>query len=244
MEYQSNTVLITGASRGLGANFSKVLAADGFKIIGVGRNKKNLETVMSNLPNQRLGHNYIEIDVTNEEEVHEKIGGLNIYGLVNNAGIASTNLLHKETKSNLSKIFETNLLGSINISNAIIPTMIKNKIGKIINIASTLGYRPLSYVGAYSATKSALIQVTKSQSIELARYNICVNALAPGYILTDINREQLEGEAGLLLKKKIPLRRFAKAEELDVIVSMLLNRHNTYMTGAVIAVDGGLSAGL
>ena len=244
MEYQSNTVLITGASRGLGANFSKVLAADGFKILGVGRNKKNLETVISNLPNQNLGHSYIEVDVTNEQEVHEKIGGLDVYGLVNNAGIASTKLLHQETKSNLSKIFETNLLGSINVSNAIIPTMIKNKIGKIINIASTLGYRPLSYVGAYSATKSALIQVTKSQSIELARYNICVNALAPGYILTDINREQLEGEAGLLLKKKIPLRRFAKAEELDVIVSMLLNRHNTYMTGAVIAVDGGLSAGL
>lgn len=244
MEYQSNTVLITGASRGLGANFSKVLAADGFKILGVGRNKKNLETVISNLPNQNLGHSYIEVDVTNEQEVHEKIGGLDIYGLVNNAGIASTKLLHQETKSNLSKIFETNLLGSINVSNAIIPTMIKNKNGKIINIASTLGYRPLAYVGAYSATKSALIQVTKSQSIELARYNICVNALAPGYILTDINREQLEGDAGLLLKKKIPLKRFATAEELDVIISMLLNRQNTYMTGAVIAVDGGLSAGL
>lgn len=244
MDYQSNTVLITGASRGLGANFSKVLATDGFKILGVGRNKKNLETVISNLPNQSLGHNYIEVDVTNEQEVHEKIGGLDIYGLVNNAGIASTKLLHQETKSNLSKIFETNLLGSINVSNAIIPTMIKNKNGKIINIASTLGYRPLSYVGAYSATKSALIQVTKSQSIELARYNICVNALAPGYILTDINRDQLEGDAGLLLKKKIPLRRFATAEELDVIISMLLNRQNTYMTGAVIAVDGGLSAGL
>ena len=244
MDYQSNTVLITGASRGLGANFSKVLAADGFKIIGVGRNKKNLETVISNLPNPSLGHKYIEVDVTNEQEVHEKIGGLDIYGLVNNAGIASTKLLHQETKSNLSKIFETNLLGSINVSNAIIPTMIKNKNGKIINIASTLGYRPLSYVGAYSATKSALIQVTKSQSIELARYNICVNALAPGYILTDINREQLEGDAGLLLKKKIPLRRFATAEELDVIISMLLNPQNTYMTGAVIAVDGGLSAGL
>ena len=244
MDYQSNTVLITGASRGLGANFSKVLAADGFKILGVGRNKKNLETVISNLPNQSLGHNYIEVDVTNEQEVHEKISGLDIYGLVNNAGIASTKLLHQETKSNLSKIFETNLIGSINVSNAIIPTMIKNKNGKIINIASTLGYRPLSYVGAYSATKSALIQVTKSQSIELARYNICVNALAPGYILTDINREQLEGDAGLLLKKKIPLRRFATAEELDVIISMLLNPQNTYMTGAVIAVDGGLSAGL
>jgi len=141
-------------------------------------------------------------------------------------------------------MFNTNLLGSMNVSNAIIPNMIKNKSGKIINIASTLGYRPLSYVGAYSATKAALIQVTKSQSIELARFNICVNALAPGYILTDINKEQLEGDAGVLLKKKIPLKRFATAEELDVIISMLLNRHNTYMTGAVIAVDGGLSAGL
>jgi len=244
MNYQSNTVLITGASRGLGANFSKVLAAEGFKIIGVGRNKKNLKSVISNLPNQNLEHEFLEIDITNEQEVFEKLSGLNIYGLVNNAGIANTKLLHEETYSNLSKIFNTNLLGSMNVSNAIIPNMIKNKSGKIINIVSTLGYRPLSYVGAYSATKAALIQVTKSQSIELARFNICVNALAPGYILTDINKEQLEGDAGVLLKKKIPLKRFATAEELDVIISMLLNRHNTYMTGAVIAVDGGLSAGL
>jgi NAD(P)-dependent dehydrogenase (short-subunit alcohol dehydrogenase family) len=244
MNYQSNTVLITGASRGLGANFSKVLAAEGFKIIGVGRNKKNLKSVISNLPNQNLEHEFLEIDITNEQEVFEKLSGLNIYGLVNNAGIANTKLLHEETYSNLSKIFNTNLLGSMNVSNAIIPNMIKNKSGKIINIASTLGYRPLSYVGAYSATKAALIQVTKSQSIELARFNICVNALAPGYILTDINKEQLEGDAGILLKKKIPLKRFATAEELNVIISMLLNRHNTYMTGAVIAVDGGLSAGL
>ena len=244
MNYQSNTVLITGASRGLGANFSKVLAAEGFKIIGVGRNKKNLKSVISNLPNQNLEHEFLEIDITNEQEVSEKLSNLDIYGLVNNAGIANTKLLHEETYSNLSKIFNTNLLGSMNVSNAIIPNMIKNKTGKIINIASTLGYRPLSYVGAYSATKAALIQVTKSQSIELARYNICVNALAPGYILTDINKEQLEGDAGISLKKKIPLKRFATAEELDVIISMLLNRHNTYMTGAVIAVDGGLSAGL
>lgn len=244
MNYQSNTVLITGASRGLGANFSKVLAAEGFKILGIGRNKKNLKSVISNLPNQNLEHEFLEIDITNEQEVFEKLSGLDIYGLVNNAGIANTKLLHEETYSNLSKIFNTNLLGSMNVSNAIIPNMIKNKSGKIINIASTLGYRPLSYVGAYSATKAALIQVTKSQSIELARYNICVNALAPGYILTDINKEQLEGDAGISLKKKIPLKRFATAEELDVIISMLLNRHNTYMTGAVIAVDGGLSAGL
>jgi NAD(P)-dependent dehydrogenase (short-subunit alcohol dehydrogenase family) len=239
-----DTILITGASRGLGANFAKVLANDGFRIIGIGRNRINLEKVISNLPNQQLNHHFFELDITDENYVNKQLSDLNLYGLINNAGIANTKLLHKETYSELSNIIDTNLLGSLNVSNAIIPKMIINKRGKIINIASTLGYRPLSYVGAYSATKAALIQVTKSQSIELARYNICVNALAPGYILTDINRDQLEGETGDLLKKKIPLKRFATVDELDTIISMLLNTSNTYMTGAVVAVDGGLSTGL
>ena len=244
MNDQLDTILITGASRGLGANFAKVLASDGFRIIGVGRNKINLEKVILNLPNQQLDHHFIELDITDENEVNKKLSNLNLYALINNAGIANTKLLHKETYSDLSEIFDTNLLGALNVSNALIPKMIINKRGKIINIASTLGYRPLSYVGAYSATKAALIQVTKSQSIELAKYNICVNALAPGYILTDINRDQLEGETGDLLKRKIPLKRFATVDELDTIISMLLNVSNTYMTGAVIAVDGGLSTGL
>ena len=239
-----DTILITGASRGLGANFAKVLANDGFRIIGIGRNRINLEKVISNLPNQQLNHHFFELDITDENCVNKQLSDLNLYGLINNAGIANTKLLHKETYSELSNIIDTNLLGSLNVSNAIIPKMIINKRGKIINIASTLGYRPLSYVGAYSATKAALIQVTKSQSIELARYNICVNALAPGYILTDINKNQLEGDTGDLLKKKIPLKRFATVDELDTIISMLLNKSNTYMTGAVVAVDGGLSTGL
>ena len=244
MNDQLDTILITGASRGLGANFAKVLASDGFRIIGVGRNKINLEKVILNLPNQQLDHHFLELDITDEIQVNKKLSNLNLYALINNAGIANTKLLHKETYSDLSEIFDTNLLGSLNVSNALIPKMIINKRGKIINIASTLGYRPLSYVGAYSATKAALIQITKSQSIELAKYNICVNALAPGYILTDINRDQLEGETGDLLKRKIPLKRFATVDELDTIISMLLNVSNTYMTGAVIAVDGGLSTGL
>ena len=244
MNDQLDTILITGASRGLGANFAKVLANDGFRIIGIGRNKINLEKVILNLPNQQLDHHFLELDITDEIEVNKKLSNLNLYALINNAGIANTKLLHKETYSDLSEIFDTNLLGSLNVSNALIPKMIINKRGKIINIASTLGYRPLSYVGAYSATKAALIQITKSQSIELAKYNICVNALAPGYILTDINRDQLEGETGDLLKKKIPLKRFATVDELDTIISMLLNTSNTYMTGSVVAVDGGLSTGL
>ena len=139
MSIQSNTVLITGASRGLGANFSKVLANDGFKIIGIGRNIYNLKSVISSLPNQDLGHSYLELDITDASQVQKLLKDLNIYALINNAGIANTKLLHDETYTDLTKIFNTNLLGSINVSNALIPNMIKNKYGKIINIASTLG---------------------------------------------------------------------------------------------------------
>ena len=174
----------------------------------------------------------------------KKLKHIDVYGLINNAGIANTKLLHEETYEDINNIVNTNLIGSLNISRAVIPKMINNQNWKIVNITSVLGLRPLSYVGAYSATKAALIQVTKSQAIELARYNISVNALAPGYILTDINRDQLEGEAGHMLKKKIPFRRFAQHSELDVLISMLMNRKNTYMTGSIIAIDGGLSADL
>ena len=238
------SVLITGASKGLGSNFAKVLANDGFRIIGVGRNKVDLINVISELPNSKLNHDYLVLDITDENQVQEKLKNIEIYGLVNNAGVANTKLLHEETYEDINRIVNTNLIGSLNVSRAIIPNMIQNKCGRIVNIASALGHRPLSYVGAYSATKAALIQVTKSQSIELARYNIYVNAIAPGYIMTDINRHQLENEAGEMLKKKIPLRRFADINELDLLISMLLNRKNSYMTGSIISIDGGLSAGL
>lgn len=239
-----NSILITGASKGLGSNFAKVLANDGFRIIGVGRNKDDLKQVISDLPNSKLHHDYMVLDITDESHVQEKLKNIEIYGLINNAGIANTKLLHEETYEDINRIVNTNLIGSLNVSRAVIPKMIENNSGRIVNIASALGHRPLSYVGAYSATKAALIQVTKSQSIELARYNICVNAIAPGYIMTDINRHQLEGEAGEMLKKKIPLRRFADINELDLLISMLLNKKNSYMTGSIITIDGGLSAGL
>ena len=249
LKLKGKIIIVTGGSKGIGYGICERLILEGAIPVIIGRNKETIPKALKELEKLggKAGVAYAELTDPDQcklavDKIIQDYGTID--GLVNNAGIANTKLLHEETYSNLSKIFNTNLLGSMNVSNAIIPNMIKNKSGKIINIASTLGYRPLSYVGAYSATKAALIQVTKSQSIELARFNICVNALAPGYILTDINKEQLEGDAGVLLKKKIPLKRFATAEELDVIISMLLNRHNTYMTGAVIAVDGGLSAGL
>ena len=130
-----NSVLITGASKGLGSNFAKVLANDGFRIIGVGRNKDDLKKIISELPNSKLRHDFLVLDITNQNQVQEKLKNIEIYGLVNNAGIANTKLLHEELSVDLSNIFDTNLLGSINISNALIPNMIKNNNGRIINLS-------------------------------------------------------------------------------------------------------------
>ena len=118
-----DTILITGASRGLGANFAKVLANDGFRIIGIGRNKNSLEKVISNLPNQQFNHLFLELDITDEISVNKQLYDFNLYGLINNAGIANTKLLHNETYSDLSNIIDTNLLGSLNVANAVIPKM-------------------------------------------------------------------------------------------------------------------------
>ena len=245
-DFKGRTAIVTGGAQGFGLDITKRLIRSGANVIIWDNDQKMVEKAIEDIKSPNLSFNIV--DISNYSKVEECVQEItkqkNIDILINNAGIANTKLLHKETYSELSNIIDTNLLGSLNVSNAIIPKMIVNKRGKIINIASTLGYRPLSYVGAYSATKAALIQVTKSQSIELARYNICVNALAPGYIMTDINIDQLKGETGDLLRMKIPLKRFATVDELDTIISMLLNTSNTYMTGAVVAVDGGLSTGL
>ena len=137
-----------------------------------------------------------------------------------------------------------NLISALNISNTIIPKMILNKIGRIINISSILGLNPLKFVGAYSMSKAALIQMTKSQSIELAKHNILVNAICPGYIITDLNRSFLESEKSSKLKSKIPLDRFASCDELLPALKMLLDLNNSYMTGSIITIDGGMNSTL
>ncbi len=238
------TILITGASRGLGAFFSNTLASEGYKIIGIARNENQLRETINSLPNQYLDHKALSFDINDEILIKKYVKDLDIYCLINNAGIAHSKPLKSSTSEDINEILRLNLVSALNMSNAVIPKMIDNNVGRIINISSVLGIRPLKLVGAYSMSKSALIQMTKSLSIELAKHNILVNAMAPGYIITDLNREFLESSKATSIINRIPLKRFANVDELSIVLKMLVDPNNTYMTGSIINIDGGMSASL
>jgi NAD(P)-dependent dehydrogenase (short-subunit alcohol dehydrogenase family) len=239
----NKTVLVTGASSGLGLHFCRVLKEKGATVIGLARRQPPQESVSEFIKADLQDPKTLD-DALRAKLCDESGRPRPIYALINNAGLASTSpLLDADPESEL-EVVKVNLLGLMSMTRLIAPYIVSNGGGVIINIASVLGLRPVKQVSAYSATKAAVIQYTRSSAIELAVNNIRVNALAPGYIRTDMNSDILDGPAGEQLKKKTPLRRFGELSDLDVPLLCLLHPENRYMTGSVLTVDGGMSAGL
>ena len=241
-QLHGKSILVTGAARGLGALFCQTIAAAGGSVLALGRNKEALETMLAELSGDE--HDAIIADVSDSQAVKAQLLGRQFNGLVNNAGIAMTAALHSSDEDEVRRLIDTNFLGSLWTLQAAIPALKAAGGGVIVNIASVLGHRPLPHTGVYAASKAAIIQMTKSAAIELAREGIRVNALAPGYVMTDLNREFLESDAGVKLQKRAALHRFATPEELMPALLFLLDPANSYMTGETLTIDGGMSSGL
>ena len=234
--------LVTGAARGLGALFCREIARAGGSVLALGRKKEALTKMLADLPGDN--HGVIIADVRDSQALKEQLFGRQFNALVNNAGIAMTAAIHSSDEDEVRQLIDTNFLGSLWTIQAAVPALKAAGDGVIVNVASVLGHRPLPHTGIYAASKAAVMQITKAAAIELAREGIRVNALAPGYVITDLNREFLESDAGVKLQKRTALHRFATPEELMPALLFLLDPANSYMTGETLTIDGGISAGL
>ena len=234
--------LVTGAARGLGALFCQEIARAGGSVLALGRKKEALAAMLADLPGNN--HDAIIADVRDSQALKDQLNGRQFNALVNNAGVAMTAAIHSSDEDEVRRLIDTNFLGSLWTIQAAVPALKAAGDGVIVNVASVLGHRPLPHTGIYAASKAAVMQITKAAAIELAREGIRVNALAPGYVITDLNREFLASEAGVKLQKRTALRRFSTPEELMPALLFLLDPANSYMTGETLTIDGGMSSGL
>ena len=239
---EGRTALITGASSGLGKHFAKTLHQAGAFVIISARRTEKLEKLKAELGNKC---ELFKLDVTSEESVSElksniESANFQLDILINNAGTSDPQRFKDLSEESWNYVLETNLNGAFRVAKMATDLMLKNKKGgSIINIASILGQRVGLNLASYATSKSALIQLTKSMALELARSNIRVNALAPGYILTEINDDFFATEEGQNYIKKIPMNRLGLEEDLDGALLLLSSDASSFMTGSVINIDGG-----
>ncbi len=234
---RGKTVLVTGASSGLGKHFSGLLSSAGARLVVASRNVEKLEKVSEDWENCDV----LELDVSDKDSVDrlfEKIGALDI--LVNNAGIAETKPAIDLSVSDWDRVMDTNLKGAWLVAQKAAQNFVKSgQPGVIVNIASIVGNRVARNIMPYAVSKAALIQMTKAMALEWARHNIRVNALAPGYIETDMNKNFLNSEAGQKIRNKIPMRRIGQLDDLNAPFLLLCGDGGRFMTGSILYVDGG-----
>jgi NAD(P)-dependent dehydrogenase (short-subunit alcohol dehydrogenase family) len=249
LSLDGRVALVTGANGGLGAHFAETLANAGARVALCARRVDTLADVAARIRDSGGTAHEVALDVTHRdsvvqafEEAARALGPVTV--VVNNAGVAITKPLLDHSEEDWEQVVGVNLTGAWRVAQEAARHMVKNATGgSIVNIASILGLRVSSQVPSYVASKAALIHLTKAMALELARYNIRVNALAPGYIETGINREFFESEAGQAVVKRIPQRRIGSAGELDGALLLLASDAGSYATGSVFALDGGQLVG-
>lgn len=239
-----NYALVTGGSRGLGAAICKRLAQQGLGII---INYRSNESAAKAVADEIIGNggcaSLLPFDVSSEESVdvalekwEEEHPDDRITVLVNNAGIREDNLLIFMQSQQWHKVIDTTLDGFFYVTRRVLKSMLTKRFGRIINIASLSGLKGLPGQANYSAAKAALIGATKALAQEVAARKVTVNAVAPGFIKSDMTKDLDEDS----LKKLVPLGRFGEADEVAALVAFLASKDSSYITGETISINGGL----
>ena len=234
------TALVTGASSGLGAHFAELLAAQGVAVTIAARRAEKLEALAGQLAAAGGTAETLSMDVADPASVAEALGGKVFDVVINNAGTTASAPAVGHGPDEIDAVIDTNLKGAFHVARHTGAEMIEaGRPGCIVNVASILGKRVASHVSAYAASKAGLIQLTRSLALEWARHGIRVNALCPGYIETDLNREFFESDAGQSLIRRVPQRRRGQAGDLDGPLLLLVSDLGGFMTGTEIVADGG-----
>lgn len=240
--------LVTGASSGLGRHFAGLLASAGATVVLAARRADKLDEAVAQI--RRISGNggealALALDVTDAASVKAAFDtlagrGLSVDVLVNNAGIAVSRPLLEQSEADWDGVVDTNLKGAWLVGQeAACRLVAAGRGGSIVNIASITGERVAGGVAPYCVSKAGLIQLTRAMALELARAGIRVNALAPGYVSTELNQDFLASSAGERLRARIPQQRFGRVEDLDGPLLLLASEAGAFITGSVLAVDGG-----
>ncbi len=246
-DVRKETVLITGASQGLGKQFARVLASHGAAVVVAARQIGKLQQLEAEIIAAGGRAAAVAMDVSDLASIapaidaaEAKLGAITV--LINNAGIAVEKLALEHSAADWDAVLDVNLKGGYFAATEMARRMAqRGQGGNIINIASVLGLGVMKGLSSYAISKAAMIQATKALALEFAAHNIRVNALAPGYIDTEINHDLWATPAGEKLAKRIPQRRVGSETDLDGAILLLASNASRYMTGSVITVDGGFT---
>ena len=242
---EKKVVVVTGASRGIGKEIALKYAENGYNVvINYVSDKTNVEELEKEFKEKGAEALIVKADVSKSEQVQEFIKAvIEKYGkidvLVNNAGITRDMLLMRMKEEDFDKVIEINLKGTFLVTKEVVPYMMKKRDGKIISLSSVVGVTGNAGQCNYSASKAGIIGFTKSIAKELASRNIRANAVAPGFIDTDMTNV-LSDEVKENINKQIPMRRMGTAREIANVVYFLGSEESSYITGQVINIDGGM----
>lgn len=246
-DLNGRVALVTGASSGLGQHFARVLAANGAHVAVAARRTDRLQALADEIGKAGGRAVAVRMDVTDSASVSaawsEAVDALGpINAVINNAGVPSSGMAVDVTDEQWREVMAVNLDGVFKVAREAANRMrAAGNGGVIVNIASIVGLGVIKGLVPYATSKAAVIHLTKALALELARYDIRVNALAPGYFSTELNAEFLEGEAGRRLMQRVPMRRFGQLGDLDGPLLLLISEAGAFMTGSVLSVDGGHS---